>query len=98
GQAGAPPLQPFLELGAGAAGGSGLLQRRSTLFLGELGKCHVFLRLNSNSSTGAVTVPSRRTTPQHGVAPISGRSASKSARSAHYTTRGGQEHSSQIIS
>src|SRR5690606_15891191 len=50
-------LEPLLELRAGATGGGGLLQRRSTLFLGELGKCHVFLRYYSKFWVGVATVP-----------------------------------------
>src|SRR5690606_761301 len=56
-------LEPFLELGTSAAGGGGLLQRRSTLFLGELGKCHVFLRCYSKILGGC----GDRTHPRPGL-------------------------------
>jgi len=36
-QGGTSPLEPLLELGARPTGGGGLLQRRSTLLIGQLG-------------------------------------------------------------
>src|SRR5690606_28464784 len=50
-------LEPLLELRAGATGGGGLPPPRSTLFLGELGKCHVSLRYYSKFWVGVATVP-----------------------------------------
>jgi len=59
-QGGTSPLEPPLELGAGPAGGRGLLQCRSTLLIGQRGHSHVSLIPSSmfdseQSSKGAVS-------------------------------------------